>query len=141
MARAMVLLQPGDVAVDAVTSAFERHGLVVIRTFDLRQQIGSDETASAPVERSVPCICQYVVLLTYGGGEGPVVVTARSDDHATHFQVLPGIADRAALRLRMRVETALRRLVWTTADEAQAPGPCSSSESPGRVGPQADWKE
>ena len=141
MARAMVLPQPGDVAIDAVTSALERHGLVVIRTFDLRQKIGTDEAARAPVERSAPCICQYVVLLTYGGGAGPVVVTARSDDHATHFQVLPGIAGRAALRLRRRVEAALGRLVWTAADEAQAPGPCSSSEYPGRVGPQVDKKK
>ena len=67
MARAMVIPQPGDVAVDAVTSALERHGLAVIRTFDLRQKIGSDETARAPVEQSAPCICQYAVLLTYGG--------------------------------------------------------------------------
>jgi len=141
MARAMVIPQPGDVAVDAVTSALERHGLAVIRTFDLRQKIGSDETARAPVEQSAPCICQYVVLLTYGGGAGPVAVTARSDDHATHFQVLPGMAGRAALRLRMRVEAALRRLVWTAADEAQASGPCSSSESPGPVGPQVDGKK
>ena len=115
--------------------------MAVIRTFDLRQKIGSDETARAPVEQSAPCICQYAVLLTYGVGAGPVVVTARSDDHATHFQVLPGMAGRAALRLRMRVEAALRRLVWTAADEAQASGPCSSSESPGRVGPMADRKK
>ena len=140
MARALVLPQPGDVAVETVTSALNEHGLCVIRSFDLKQAMGKDEAGWAPAGRA-PCICQYVVLLTYGGGAGPVVVTARSDDHATHFQVLPGIADRAALRLRMRVEAALRRLVWTAADEAQAPGLCSSSESPERVGPQADRKK
>jgi len=90
MARALVLPQPGDVAVETVTSALNEHGLCVIRSFDLKQAMGKDEAGWAPAGRA-PCICQYVVLLAYGGGTGPLVVTAWSDDHATRFRVLPAI--------------------------------------------------
>ena len=122
MARALVLPQPGDVAVETVTSALNEHGLCVIRSFDLKQAMGEDEAGWAPAGRG-PCICQYVVLLAYGGGTGPLVVTAWSDDHATRFRVLPAIAGRAGARLRLRVETVLRLLVWSAAEGTLDPVP------------------
>jgi len=122
MARALVLPQPGDVAVETVTSALNEHGLCVIRSFDLKQAMGKDEAGWAPAGRA-PCICQYVVLLAYGGGTGPLVVTAWSDDHATRFRVLPAIAGRAGARLRLRVESVLRLLVWSAAEGTLDPVP------------------
>lgn len=115
----MVVPQTGDVAVEAVTSALNNHGLCVIRSFDLKQAMEQDEACWG----HGPCICRYVVLLTYGGGTGPLVVTAWSDDHETRFQVLPAIAGRAGDRLRLRVESVLRQLVWSAAEGALDPGP------------------
>jgi len=122
MGRAMLLPLLGEIAVDAVTSALTRHGLCGVRSFDLKQAIGPDEDPCAPDDGSSPCICQYVVLLAYGGGAGPVVVTAHSDDRATYLRIMPGFEGPAGRRLHSRVETALRQLVWSATEASPGPG-------------------
>ena len=109
----MFLPQSSEVAIDAVTSALNRHGLHVVRSFDLKQAFGSwEDPCGQPVDGGVVCDCQFVVLLAYRGGDGPVVVTAHSDPDTTHLRVLPGTEGHASPRLHARVETALRLLEW-----------------------------
>ena len=119
----MFLPQSSEVAIDAAMAALNRHGLHVVRSFDLKQALGSrEDPCGKPVNGSVVCDCQYVVLLAYRGGEGPVVVTAHSDLEATYLRVLPGTEGHAGPRLRARVETALRLLEWRIANPVQGGG-------------------
>ena len=119
----MFLPQSSEVAIDAVMSALNRHGLHVVRRFDLRPALGSwGDPCGKSVNGSVVCDCQYVVLLAYRGGEGPVVVTAHSDPETTYLRVLPGTEGHASPRLHARVETALRLLEWRIANPVQGEG-------------------
>ncbi len=111
MRQAIFLPQPSEGAIHAVVSALERYGLCAERSFDLQQALGPRRDSSDVSDGS----CQYVVLLAYGGGEGPVVITAYSNPQATYLRIQPGREGPPGRRLYTRVEAALGSLIWAGA--------------------------
>lgn len=69
-------------ALSAVIAALERHGLTVVRSFDLRSALTTGAGCSCPDHGTDACQCQYAVLLVYdpgqAAGQPPATVTFHS---------------------------------------------------------------
>lgn len=77
-----------DTAAQTVTGLLTWQGYRVIRTFDLRSALGAHPNSVCPCHGTVPCTCQYVVLLVYTDTSEPVVVIAHGHDTGTSLQIV-----------------------------------------------------
>ena len=114
MGRVWLLPQSSEAATGAIIRALLRHGLTVVRSFDLRQALSGSEDLEGGLDRSEsPGVDQFVVLLTYGGGEGPVVVTVTTDANATYLRLPTEGQERPWPRLCARVQAVLWSLIFS----------------------------
>ncbi len=88
----------------------------------MRQALGIAEGTGEGFDTGKAGTRQYVVLLAYGAGEGPVALTATSQGEATCIRVVPAMRGMVSSRLSSLVEAALGSLAWKEADAVQGPG-------------------
>jgi hypothetical protein len=77
-----------EAAARNATAALSRRGFHVVRSFDLRTAVAGHGQCACPHHGTTQCACQYVVLLAYGSGGAPVVVTAHSSDAVAEMLVI-----------------------------------------------------
>ena len=83
----------GETAARAATQTLLRHGLRVVRSFDLHSALASHADCECPHHGTEQCTCQFVVLLVYDGeptglGRAPVVVTTHSRDGQAEVEIV-----------------------------------------------------
>lgn len=77
-----------DVIVKTVRTILARQGLQVVRSFDLRSALVVHTDCPCPHHGTAHCDCQFIVLLVYGAGETPVVVTLHGRDEQTEMKIV-----------------------------------------------------
>lgn len=119
MGRTVAFAGPSEAAVRAVTTALERRGYQVMRSFDLQSVLSYQvDHCPCPHHGTEECTCQYVVLLAYPpavkGWVPPRVFTAHSYGHLTqvalqqnkamgeeeHFALVSALVEAALLLSR-----------------------------------------
>ena len=127
----------GETAAQIATAALTRHGLRVVRSFDLRSALAGHaghEASSSGCDCSyhgtAHCTCQFVVLLVYGEAGGPVVVNAHSHDAQTWVRIirpsggiLGSVTTRPDPRLAEQVIDALAEAALPTSSVAAIGNP------------------
>ncbi len=96
-----------DTVSQAVITALARHGLYVLRSFDLRSALGTHGGCECPHHGTDQCNCQFVVLLVYGEAAEPVVVTTHARDNRTEARIVHDATTVPDPRLADQVLTAL----------------------------------
>jgi hypothetical protein len=118
----------GEAAAQTVTAALTRHGLRVVRTFDLRSALAGHAGHEAgswdctcPYHGTADCTCQFIVLLVYGEAGAPVVINAHSHDAQTQVRIahpasgiLGSVTTRPDSRLAEQVVTMLAEAALAT---------------------------
>ena len=79
----------GETTAQALTAAFTRRGLRVVRSFDLRSALAGHSDCDCPYHGTARCTCQFAVLLVYGKTGAPVVVTIHSHDAQARVRIVP----------------------------------------------------
>ncbi len=74
-------------AVEHIRLAFERQGLSVVRSFDLRTALTRQAHPEGAGEAAAECGCQYVVFLVYSGQSEPATLTLHGDQQRTAAQI------------------------------------------------------
>ena len=98
-------------AVQAIGSIFERQGLSVIRSFDLRAALSKQAGCACPYHGSAGCGCQFAVLLVYGEQVGPATLTIHGENQRTAAQISCSPAALPDPRLVKAVMAALYEAV------------------------------
>jgi hypothetical protein len=88
MNESIVLNFDSGTTAKAVMMALARHGLLVIRSFDLRSALNAQGGCECPHHGAAQCNCQFVVLLAYGEPAEPVAVTLHSRDNWTEIWIV-----------------------------------------------------
>ena len=114
MSESLVFNFGSETAIKAVMTTLARHGLYVIRSFDLQSALGAHGGCECPHHGTAQCNCQFVVLLVYGeaslwDGEAaePVVITTHSRDNRTEARIVHDAATIPDPRLAEEVMVAL----------------------------------
>jgi hypothetical protein len=114
MNESLVFNFDSQTAIKAVMTTLARHGLHVIRSFDLQSALGAHGGCECPHHGTAQCNCQFVVLLVYGeaslrGGKAaePVVITTHSRDNRTEAKIVHDAAAIPDPRLAGEVLAAL----------------------------------
>ena len=89
----------GEEAARAATDLLSARGLQVVRSFDLQAARAGASACSCPHHGTARCACTYVVLLVYGDGGPPAVVTAHNCGDRTFLEIVldPNALPDAAL--------------------------------------------
>ena len=77
----------GEEAAQAAIELLSVRGLHVVRSFDLQAARAGASACNCPHHGTARCTCSYVVLLVYGAGGPPAVVTAHSCDTRTYLEI------------------------------------------------------
>jgi hypothetical protein len=115
-----------ETAAQTATLALTRCNFRVVRSFDLRSALVAHKDCTCPHHGTTACTCQFVVLLVYKAGTGPVVITIHSYntqarvqlvlDHLTQpnlalagqiMPILEGVAQGASGQMQPQVSAAL----------------------------------
>lgn len=119
----MVISFNCDMTVEMVQTALTRWGLHVLRSFDLRSALAAHTDCPCPHHGTEHCDCQFIVLLVYGAGETPIVLTLHGRDEQTEIKIVsdavtlpdPHLAEQVTAVL---METILK--LFSTPIEAEA---------------------
>lgn len=95
-----------DTALSQVTSALEKGGLQVLRSFDLRAARAVYTDYSCPHHGTAGCDCQLVVLLVYEENQPPVTLVAQGYDQQSSFFLV----DVPSVKPSPRLGAAIRGL-------------------------------
>lgn len=93
MAEKYLFEAPGEAVATAVAEALFRRGLRPMRSFDLRLALEAHHDCPCPYHGTEECTCQFIVLLVYGQGARPVVLTAHTVDRVTTIRLHTDDAD------------------------------------------------
>ena len=112
----------GELAAQAATEVMTRHGLQVVRSFDLRTAHGAHGAhagCACPYHGTAECTCQYVVLLVYGESGAPATLTLHGREAQAQVRIVRDASNRPDARL---VEEILAALLETVLElHANAP--------------------
>ena len=100
----------GEPAAQAAAEGMTRHGLQVVRSFDLRTTRGphGEQTACAcPYHGTAECTCQYVVLLVYGETGAPATVLIHGRDSETRLKIVSDASQQPEASLVEQIMAAL----------------------------------
>lgn len=103
----------GETATQAVVAVLTRHGLQVVRSFDLRSALAVHGGCECPHHGTAECSCQFVVLLAYGEAGEPVILTTHSRDGQTDAQIVHDTTTVPEPHLAEEVTTALVEAAMT----------------------------
>lgn len=103
----------GETVARAATATFARHGLYVIRSFDLRSALAGQPGCECPQHGTAECNCQYAVLLVYGEAGTPAALTLHSHDSQTYAQIVRDSATTPDPCLAEQIMTALVEVAFT----------------------------
>lgn len=103
----ILLNTDAETAAQTVTALLTGQGYRVIRTFDLRSALGTQPDSICPCHGTVPCTCQFVVLLVYANTGEPVVVIAHGHDTGTILWMVKGPHARPNPELALQVMAAI----------------------------------
>ena len=103
----LILDQPCDAAIDAVTQQIRRAGLRVVRTFDLHDARHAHANCPCPHHGTEQCDCQMVVLLVYADDHQPISMVAHGYNGQTWFSIVDTAQQRADSRLEAAIRVAL----------------------------------
>jgi hypothetical protein len=123
MNDSIVLHCDSETTTEAVMMALARHGLLVIRSFDLRSALNAQGGCECPHHGAAQCNCQFAVLLAYGKPAEPVAVTLHSCDNWTEIWLVhdamtipnPNLAEKVMVAL-VEVAFALQAAAVLTED-------------------------
>ena len=76
-----------EAAISWIDQQLSAIGLVVKPTFDLQDAKSAHTNCTCPHHGTVQCDCQIVVLLIYGGREGPLSLVVHSRDGNTYLSM------------------------------------------------------
>ena len=114
MNESLVFNFDSETAIKAVMTTLARHGLYVIRSFDLQSALGAHGGCECPHHGTAQCNCQFVVLLVYreasprdGEAVEPVVITTHSRDNRTEARIVHDATTIPDPRLAEEVMAAL----------------------------------
>jgi hypothetical protein len=108
MNESILLDCDGERAAQAVTQVMTRHGLQVMRSFDLRTAPGGHADCACPHHGTAVCTCQYVVLLVYGEAVAPATLTLHSQESVTYLKIVRDANAQPDVRLVEQILAALR---------------------------------
>jgi hypothetical protein len=111
----------GELAAQVVTEVMTRHGLQVIRSFDLRTTRAVQTGCVCPYHGTVDCTCQYVVLLVYGETGVPATVLIHGRDAQAHLRIVRDASQRPGARLVEQIMEALLETILQIQVSASAP--------------------
>ncbi len=110
----------GEQAALMVIDALSRRGLQVVRSFDWHGAMHGE--CDCPYHGTARCTCQYIVLLVYGSGGYPAVVTAHSRDERSHIGVVIDANAPPDQDLVYGITATLRETSEAHADVSYSPG-------------------
>jgi len=116
----------GETIAGAAIATFARHGLYVIRSFDLRSALAGQPACLCPHHGTAACNCQYAVLLVYGQAGIPAALTLHSHDGHTFAQIVRDSATIPDPRLAEQIMAALLEVGLTTQVASAATAPMTS---------------
>jgi hypothetical protein len=102
MSECILLDCDGELAAQAATEVMTRHGLQVVRSFDLRTAHGAHSAhdgCACPYHGTAECTCQYVVLLVYGESGAPATLTLHGREAQTQVRIVRDAGNRPDERL------------------------------------------
>jgi hypothetical protein len=76
-----------EAAISWIDQRLSAIGLVVKPTFDLQVAKSAHTGCTCPYHGTAQCDCQIVVLLVYGGREGPISLVVHSQDGSTYLSM------------------------------------------------------
>ena len=103
----------GETVARAAIATFARHGLYVIRSFDLRSALAAQPGCECPHHGTAACNCQFAVLLVYGDPGTLAALTLHSHDSQTYAQLVHDAATTPDPRLAEQIMTALVEVAFT----------------------------
>ena len=116
----------GEEAARAAVNLLSARGLHVVRSFDLQAAPAGASACNCPHHGTARCTCTYVVLLVYGDGGPPAVVTTHSCDSRTFLEIA---LDPNALPDASLVKEVQAALLSAESTRVQPASPASDSES------------
>ena len=102
-----------EAVAQAATATFARHGLSVMRSFDLRSALSGQPGCECAQHGTAKCHCQYTVLLVYGEAGTPATLTLHSHDRQTYARIIRDSATTPDPRLAEQIITALVEVAFT----------------------------
>jgi len=84
----LALRQECEEAIAQVIGCLSRNDLRVVRSFDLRSARAASDDFPCPRHGTLPCDCQFVVLLIYGTAVQPATLLAQGHDGQTWFSLV-----------------------------------------------------
>jgi hypothetical protein len=114
----------GELAARAATEVMTRHGLQVVRSFDLRTTRSADGAQAGclcPYHGTAECTCQYVVLLVYGDAGAPATVMIHGRDAQAHLKIVRDASQQPEARLSEQIMAALLEAILQLRVSASTP--------------------
>jgi hypothetical protein len=120
MNESIVFNFDSETATKAAIATLTRHGLHVVRSFDLRSALIAHDGCECPHHGTAQCDCQFVVLLVYGDAAEPVVITMHSRDDRTEARI---VRDATTIPDSRLAEVVMAALVEAAITLQAAPAP------------------
>ncbi len=120
MNESIVFNFDSETATKAAVATLTRHGLHIVRSFDLRSALIAHDGCECPHHGTAQCDCQFVVLLTYGDAAEPVVITMHSRDNRTEARI---VRDATTIPDSRLAEVVMAALVEAAITLQAAPAP------------------
>ncbi len=83
----VILEQNGDAALQWANQQLLQAGFRTMQTFDLSAARAGAHDCSCPYHGTDPCDCQMVILLVYGGDDGPETLIIHGNDGETRISL------------------------------------------------------
>lgn len=96
-----------ETAAQTVTALLTGQGYRVLRTFDLRSALGARPDRVCLCHGTVPCTCQFVMLLVYADRGEPVAVIAHGHDAETILRIVNDPVTKSNPDLALQVIAAM----------------------------------
>ena len=103
----------GETVARAAIATFARHGLYVIRSFDLRSALAAQPGCECPHHGTAECNCQFAVLLVYSDTGTLAALTLHSHDSQTYTQIVHDAATTPDPRLAAQIMATLVEVAFT----------------------------
>ena len=120
MNESIVFNFDSETATKAAIATLTRHGLHVVRSFDLRSALIAHDGCECPHHGTAQCDCQFVVLLVYGDAAEPVAITMHSRDNRTEARI---VRDATTIPDSRLAEAVMATLVEVAITLPAAPAP------------------
>ncbi len=120
MNESIVFNFDSETATKAAVATLTRHGLHIVRSFDLRSALIAHDGCECPHHGTAQCDCQFVVLLVYGDAAEPVAITMHSRDNRTEARI---VRDATTIPDSRLAEVVMAALVEAAITLQAAPAP------------------